>query len=103
MGWLTVLLVLIGIFIVPFIISNYLAKGLRVPDAGFGLGVIISAILAAGTVIFAALQPEQPIEYTVKEGDTVQSIVDQFDDLAIKTLVDENKLDGPQDLSLIHI
>lgn len=99
MTGLTVLLVLFGIFIVPFIISNYLAKSMRVPDSGFGLGVILSAILAAGTVIFAALQPEQPLTYTVQDGDTIQSIVDRFDGLAVKTLTDENKILSADDLT----
>lgn len=98
MGWLTVLLVLIGIFVVPFVISNYLTRSLRIPDSGFGLGVILSSILAAGAVIFAALQPEQPLTYVVKDGDTVQSIAEQFEDLGVKTLTDENNLLSPDDL-----
>ena len=48
-GWFIVLAVLICIFVVPFILSNYLAKSRRVPDSGFGMGVILSSILAAGT------------------------------------------------------
>ena len=58
MGWLTVLLVLIGIFVLPFVISNVIAKSLRVPDSGFGLGIIIASLLASGAVIYSALQPE---------------------------------------------
>lgn len=100
MGWLTVLLVLIGIFVVPFIISNFLAKSMRAPDSGFGLGVILSSIMAAATVIFAALQPEQPLTYTVQEGDTVQSIADQYDGLAVKSLTDLNNLQSLDDLSV---
>ncbi len=98
MGWLTVLLVLICIFIVPFIISNYLAKSMRSPESGFGLGVIICAILAASAVIYAALQEEQPLTYLVQEGDTVQSIAEMHDGLAVKSLTDLNNLQSMDDL-----
>ena len=96
----SVLLVLIGIFIVPFVLSNFLAKSLRVPDSGFGLGLIMFSILASGAVIFAALQPEQPLPYTVMEGDTVQSIVEKYDGLGVKTLTDMNNLQSPDDLTV---
>jgi len=96
----SVLLVLIGIFIVPFVISNFLAKSLRVPDSGFGLGLILFSILASGAVIFAAIQPEQAKFYTVAEGDTLQSIVENYDGLGVKTLTDMNNLQSPDDLTV---
>lgn len=98
MGWLIVLVVLICIFVVPFIISNYLAKSLRVPDSGFGMGVILSAILAAGTVIFAALQPEKPLTHTVEEGQTIQDVVKLYDDLSISELTNLNNIKSVDDI-----
>ena len=98
MGWLIVLLVLIGIFVVPFVISNYLAKSLRVPDAGFGMGVILSSLLAAGTIIFAALQPEQELTHTVVEGETLREIAKKYDDVSMTELVNLNNIKSPDEL-----
>ena len=97
-GWLIVLLVVFGVLIVPFIISNYLAKSLRVPDLGVGLGVILMSILAAGTIIFAALQPEKAITYNVQEGDTVQAIAKRHGDISVKELINVNNIQTTDDL-----
>ena len=99
MGWFSVLLILLGIFVVPFIISSYLSKSLRVPESGFGMGVMLSSILAAAVVIYAALQPEQPLTHTIQEGETVQSIAEQYDNLTVRSLTDENNLSGPSDVA----
>jgi len=97
-GWFVVLLVVFGVLIVPFIISNYLAKSWRVPDLGFGLGVILMSILAAGTVIFAALQPEKPLTYEVQETDTVQTIAKKFGDISVRELINVNNIMTAEDL-----
>ena len=98
MGWF-VLLALIGIFVVPFVVSNFLAKWLRAPDSAFGIGVILSSVLAAATVIYAALQPERPITHTVAEGETLDSIVEQHD-VAVKSVTDLNNLKNLNDITV---
>ena len=97
-GWLIVLLVVFGVLIVPFIISNYLAKSMRVPELGMGLGVILAAILTAGTIIFAALQPEKQLEHTIAEEDTVQDIAKKYGDISVKELINVNNIMSADDL-----
>ena len=98
MGWFIVLFVVICILVVPFILSNYVAKSLRSPESGFGLGVILSSLLAAGTVIYAALQPEKPITHEVAENETIQDIVKLYDDLSLTELTNLNNIRSAEDV-----
>ena len=98
MGGLTILLVALAVCIVPFVVGTYLAKALRSPDSANGLGIIFFAIVISGVVIFAALLPPQDKLHTVAEGDTVQTIAEQYDGVGPKALADENNLQSSSDL-----
>ena len=86
-----VLLVLVGIFVVPAIIGNYWARSMRLPEYGWRIAVVLSSALAAGVVIFVAMQPQKPVVHVVQQDDTLQSIADEYG-VGVKTLTDENNL-----------
>ena len=91
-NWFVVLSVVLGVLVLPFVISNYLAKSLRVPESGTGLGVIMASILAAGIIIFAAIQPEKPLQHTVAEGETIQDIAKKYGDINFTEITDINNI-----------
>ena len=69
MDWIIVLLVLACVFVLPFVIGNYFAKSMRLPEYGWRIGVILCSILASTFVVYVALQPEKPI--TARPNDTM--------------------------------
>ena len=62
-GWvafLTSLAFILAIFVLPFIISHFLSKGLRMPTHSFRIGVVLATIIAALLVSYSSSTPFVP-------------------------------------------
>ena len=99
MGWFVVVLILFGVFVVPFVVGGYLAKKMRLQDYGWRIGLILCSVLAAACVISVAMRPEKPIQYAVQQDDTLKSIATKYD-VPIQTIVDENNIASTQELAV---
>ncbi len=57
-----VLLGIVGLFVVPFAISGFIAKRLKMPDHGWKIGLIIWSLAAAGVIIGFGWPPHLGID-----------------------------------------
>ncbi len=61
MAWLIVLLV-VALFVVPFMVGGYLAKRVRMPDYGWRIGVILWSLACAAAVVLLGGAPKLGID-----------------------------------------